>query len=153
MRVSRHPHRSSDIQVQPLFLAEIARSQGVSQAARYHQGRIFSGLRQQHHELVAAIAECVVDQAQLGFDLVSDLGQQLASYEVAMRIVDLLEVVEVNEYDSELVVVSRLAINFRFQRLVQMTRVVQPGHVIGDRQFLNSFKGSRILDRNRRIVA
>ena len=64
---------------------------------RHDQCGVFSGLRQQHHKFVSAIAEGVVDQSQLRFDQVSNLHQQLAPDQVSVSVVDLLEVVEIDE--------------------------------------------------------
>src|ERR1035441_3208413 len=74
----------------------------VNEPERRRRRLIFTGLRQQHHELVAAVAERKVNQPQLRFDQVSDFGQQPATYQMSMRIVDLLEVVKVNKDDAEL---------------------------------------------------
>src|SRR5205823_11447685 len=115
-----------------------ALAHGFQQALGHDERRVFAGLRQQDHKLIAAIAEGKVDQPQVRLDEVPDLRQQLRSYQVAVRVVHRLEVVQVNEDDAELMPESRRAVDFRFQRFVQMPRVVQAGAVICDGQLLNA---------------
>ena len=53
------------------------------------------GLRQQHHELLAALPERQVDLAQPGAQPAGELDQHGVPGGVAVRVVDLLEVVQV----------------------------------------------------------
>ncbi len=70
-----------------------------------------------------------------------------------MRVVDLLEVIEVDEQDGEFISKSRRTINLSFERLIKMARVVKPGAIIGDSQFLNYLEGTGILNGDCGIVA
>src|SRR6266702_921858 len=141
------------LDLQPFFLAEHAAAQTIAQAAGNNQGRIFSGLWQEHHEFISAVSEGKVNQAELGLDQISDFRQQFAANQVAVGVVYLLEMVEVDEQHREFVSESRRAINLRLQCLIEMARIVEPGAIISDGQFLDFFDRTRVFNRNRRIVA
>jgi len=103
MGIGGEANRRPNVQIQSFFFAEHADAQGIAQAFCHGQGLIFSGLRQEHNELITAIAEGVIDQAQLCLDQVADLRQQFAADQVTMGIVDLLEVIQIYKEDAELV--------------------------------------------------
>src|SRR5207237_6745249 len=92
----------ADVQVQVFGLEELALAQRVEQALGDDHGRVFAGLGQQDHKLIAAVAEGVVNEAKVRLDEVSDFGQQLRADEVAVGIVDVLEMVEVDDDHAEL---------------------------------------------------
>ena len=153
MRKSRQSHAGAHAQVQILLAAEDPRPQRILQTFRHHHRLIFAGLRQQHHKLVATVAEGEINQPQLRFDQVPDFGQQPASHQMSMRVVDRLEVVEVDEDHAELVAEARRAVDLGFKGFVQMARIEQARAIVGDGQFLNLLDRPRILNRNRGIVA
>ena len=97
MRVGRDADRRTHVQIQFFFLAKQAGAQIIPQSSRYHQCGIFSRLGQQNYKLVATVTKCVINQAKLSFDEITDFRQQLASHQVPMRVVDLLEVVKIDE--------------------------------------------------------
>ncbi len=66
-----------------------------------------------------------------------------------VSIVNLLEVIEVDEYQGEFVVVALRAINFGIQNKTHVPRVVQRGAVIGDGQLVDALHVPRIFQRNR----
>src|SRR5581483_4853671 len=123
------------------------------QTAGHNQSLIFASLRQQHYEFVATVAECVIDQTQLGLNKVANFRQQLAADQMSVGVVDLLEVVKVDEHHRELISEASRAIHLGFERLIKMTRIVEAGAVIGDGEFLNFFYRVRILDGDGGIVA
>ncbi len=70
-----------------------------------------------------------------------------------MSIVDLLEVIQVDEHNSEFIIESSRAINFRFKGLIKMPGIVEPRAVVSDGQLLNSFDGARVFDGDGGVVA
>src|SRR5438876_4366737 len=103
VRESCNTHGGAYVQVQSFFLAESARAERVAQPASYVPGGVFPSLRQQNHELVSAIAKSVNNHPKLRFDQIPDFRQQLASDQVPVRVIHLLEVVQINEQYRELV--------------------------------------------------
>src|SRR5437899_8653537 len=69
-----------------------------------------------------------------------------------MRVVDLLEVIEVDEHDGELIVVTLGAVNLRLQDETHMPRVVEGGAVIGDGEFMNALDVAGILKSDGRKI-
>ena len=106
VRISRQPDRRPHVEIQSFLPAETAGAEPVLQPLGNHQRLIFPGLRQQNDELIPAIAERKIDESQLGFDKVSNLGQQLASNQMPMRIVHGFEVIQIDEQHAELVAES-----------------------------------------------
>lgn len=152
-RIRRHAHAGADVEIQLFFFEERGASQNVEQAQRYYHRGIFSRLGKQNYEFIAAVAEGVVDQAQVRFDLEADLVEQLAADQVAVSVVDLLKVIEVDKHHAELVVEAMRAIDLSFERLVQMACVVEAGAIVGDREFLDLLDGARVFNRDGRVIA
>src|SRR5215469_3677731 len=150
--IAGHAHAGSDIEWD-VFDIERGRTHHVAQTFGDDHCRVLVGLRQQDHELIAAITKGIVDQAQVGFDFEADLGKQLASDEVSVSVVHLLEVIEVNEQYAELISKAVGAIDLGFQRFVEVAGVVEAGAVVGDRQFLNLLDRARIIYGDGGVVA
>src|SRR5277367_5918450 len=72
---------------------------------------------------------------------------------MAIKVVDPLEMVEINKDHAEGKTEAARTLEFAFGDRKQVPRVEQPGAVIGDRQFLNAFHGAYILDGYRGVVA
>ena len=72
-------------------------------------GRRLVGAGEQQHELVAAVAGDLVVRAQLALQHAGDAAQQLVAGGVAARVVDALEVVEVEDHGAERVPVAARA--------------------------------------------
>src|SRR6185437_9474938 len=87
------------------------------------------------------------------FNLEPDLVEQLAADQMPVRVVDLLEMVEVDEDDAELVIETMRTIDLRFERLVQMSCIVKAGAIVRNREFLDLFDGACVLDGDSRVVA
>src|ERR1019366_8238522 len=66
-------------------------------------GGLLAQARQQRDELVASVAEAQVVRPENPLHQAANLGEQAASDQMAVRIVDLFEVVEVDEEQAELV--------------------------------------------------
>jgi len=69
-----------------------------------------------------------------------------------MRVVHLLEMIQVNEHDRKFVVVALRAVNFRIQDESHVPRIVKRSAVILDRQLVDSLHVPRVFESNRREV-
>src|ERR1700730_19442433 len=67
---------------------------------------------------------------------------------MSVRIVHLLEMIEIDKNDRKLVVVTLRAVDFRFQDEAHMRRVVQRGAVVLDGQLVNPLDVTRVLKRD-----
>ena len=123
-----------------------------TQAAGDNLGGKFAGLRKQGNELIAPVAEGVIDETEAVLDGDADFIQQAAADEVAVAVVDLLEVVEVEEEDAELVAEAGGAVDLGLDGVVEVARVVKSGAVIGDGEFLDLFDGAGVVDGDGGVV-
>src|SRR3989449_294279 len=146
--IGGHADAGGNTDVKVLRLEPSAFPDQAMQATRDHDGAFLGSLRQQQHELVAAIAKGKVDQPAVRLDLLADLGEQLRAHQVPESVVDLLEMVEIDEDQREFVVVALGAVNLRFQDEIQVARVVKAGAVVGDRELMNSLDMPGVLERN-----
>src|SRR2546426_11586161 len=65
---------------------------------------------------------------------------------MSVRVVHLLEMIEIDKNDRKLVIVPLRAVDFRFQDEAHVARVIQRGAVVLDGQLVNSLYMARILD-------
>ena len=72
---------------------------------------------------------------------------------MTVRVVHRLEVIQIDEQHTELVSESRRAVDLSLQCLIKMARVVEPGAVVRDGEFLNSLHPACILDGDGSVVA
>ena len=72
---------------------------------------------------------------------------------MAVGVVDLLEVVEVNKDHRKFVVVPRRAIDLGLQNFIEMAGVVEAGAIVGDGEFLNLLDGARVFNGDGGVVA
>ena len=138
---------SSPSERQPVRFAD-----QLVQAPRHDERVFLGGLRQQDHKLVAAVAEREIDQAAGALHDLPDFRQQLGPDQVAVRVVDALEVVEVDEHQRKFVAVALRAVNLRLQNEIHVPRVVQAGAVVGDGQFVNALDVARVFERDGREI-
>src|SRR4029078_11479758 len=59
---------------------------------------------------------------------------------------------EIEEDHTEFIAESRLAVNFRLQRLIKMTRIVKPGAIVSNCEFLNFLNRAGVINRDGGIV-
>ena len=110
------------------------------------------GLGKQDDELIATVAEGVVDEAQVALDGAADFGEQAAADEVSVVVIDQLEVVEIEEDDAELVAEAERAVDLGFDAVIEVARVVEAGAVVGDGEFLDLFDGAGVVDGDGGVV-
>src|ERR1043166_2841041 len=89
----------------------------------------------------------------MALDSMSNFRQKLAAGEVAVRVIDLLEVVEVDEQHRELVTEAGRTIDLGLKSFIKMPGVIQASAVVGDGQFLDALDRARVIDGNGGIVA
>src|SRR6476659_10136416 len=92
------------------------------------------GLRQHHHELLAAVAGERVDLADLLLHPVLELAEHAVTSGVAGPVVDQLEVVEVQHQHGERSVEPGGPLDLAGQAHRQVAEVPQPGEGVGGRQ-------------------
>ena len=136
------------------FRQQIARvAQGVQEPLGHFERRIFAGLRQQNDKLISAIAKGGIDAAHVVLDGSGNLGQQPAAGQMAMQVIDPLEVVEIDKDQAEGKIEAAGALELAFRDGKQVPGIEQAGAVIGDGQFLNALDGAHILNGDRRVVS
>ena len=105
------------------------------------------------HELVAAVAR--QRRALVGdgpAQQVADLAQDLAAGEVAVPVVDVLEVVEVEEDDAAVAAVARDPGELLRQAQVQVALVVEAGQAVALGDLVRAPRVEQVLDRDRGVV-
>src|SRR6266850_3716572 len=65
---------------------------------------------------------------------------------MSVRVVHLLEMIEIDKNDRKLVIVALRAVDFRLQDEAHVARVVQRGAVVLDGQLVNSLDVARVLE-------
>src|SRR6202011_1189111 len=105
--------------------------------------------RQQNHKFIAAVAKRKIDQAAMCLQGAADFRQQSRANQVPVRVVDLLEVVEIDEHQGELVVVALRTVNLRLQDKAHVPRVIQRGAIVGDGQLVDALHVARVFQGNR----
>ena len=109
---------------------------------------------QQRDELVATVAEAGVFRAEHALHQAANLGEQAAADQVAVGVVDLLEVVEVDEQQAELVAAIGCRDRDLFvQQGVEVARVEEAGAVVGDGELVDQLDRARVLDGDGGVVA
>ena len=108
------------------------------QSARDAEGVFFGGLRQQDHELIAAVAEGEIDHAAFFFDRCADFGEELGAHQVTVGVVDIFKVVEVDEDQRKLEGVAMRTVQLGIEHEIQMARVVEGGAIVGDRELVDA---------------
>ena len=81
-----------------------------------------AGLRQGDHELLAAVARRLVDPARLELEDAADRAQHLVALQVAVGVVDLLEVVDVEHDQRQLVAEALGARRLLLDQLAEAAR-------------------------------
>ena len=108
--------------------------------------------RQDHRELLAAVAGEVVRLARAAAQHVGDRAQHVVALLVADGVVDRLEVVEVHHQQAEVLAVAPGAADLRLERLVEVPVVVDAGEAVADGLPLHRLVGARVLDGDGRQV-
>src|SRR6476661_4258092 len=99
---------------------------------------VLGGLRQEKHEFVAPVTEREIDQPAMGLESVANFREQARSHEMAMRVVYLLEMIQVDEHQGELVVIALRTVDFRLEYEAHVPGVIKAGAIVGDGQLVNS---------------
>src|SRR5690606_34427739 len=112
---------------------EAAAGQALPDAAGDCHGAVHGGDGQQERELVPAEPRNDVRFACAPAQDCPDLHQRAAASHVSVRVVDVLEAVEVEEEQRHRLAAPKRTLDFAPQRLVQVPRIVEPGQVVDDR--------------------
>src|ERR1700675_5017260 len=65
---------------------------------------------------------------------------------MAVCVVHLLEMIEIDEHERELIIVALRTVDFRFEDKAHVPGVVQTGAIVGDGQLVNSFHVPSIFE-------
>ena len=98
-------------------------------------GVLDGGVGHHDHEFLAAIAARQVDGADIGSQAHRELAQHLVADVVAVAVVDLLEVVDVDQQAGHRVAAVGRPAHQRLELAGHVAAVVQAGELVGDRQF------------------
>ena len=99
------------------------------------------GLDQQHHEFVPAVARDDVDAAGVLQQDLGDVAQDLVARRVPQAVVDVLEAVQVEQHDRDRVVEPAVAADLLFEPDREEAAIVEPGHVVLERELLQAGVG------------
>ena len=91
------------------------------------------GVRQEQRELVATDSERSVGMPDRGSDQRAELRQQLIANSVAARVIDALELVDVDEHERERGAVAPGAVDHAPDRLLERAVVAQAGQAVAQR--------------------
>src|SRR5208337_199995 len=147
-----HAEAGGHLDVKILLLEEDLRIKQILEAAQDDQSVFFGGLGQDYHEFVAPIAKRIINQSQVALDEIADHPKELRAHEMAMNVVDLLEVIEVKEDHGELVTVTGRAVDFRIQNEFEVPGVIEGGAVIYNGEFVDALHVPCIFECNGRVV-
>src|SRR3954451_925 len=100
-------------------------------------------------ELLAAVAAHDVDLADLVTDAVGDLHHDRVADRMAVRVVDLLEQVEVEHQDGQGAVEPAGALDLPGQGRLEEPVVAEAGEAVGDRQALRLLMKQHFVERHR----
>ena len=112
-------------------------------------GAFAARVRQDQRELVAAEARDHVRLARAQADDAGRFDQRAAPEQMAVRVVDRLEPVEIDEQQRQRPAAARRALGLAAQHLREIARVVQLRQIVGDRQRLRPLHAERVLERDR----
>src|SRR5580658_9469059 len=120
--------------------------------ARKTQGFFAGGCGHEDDEFVAAVAEAKIGAAAELADAPADAAKQLAADEMAMKIVDELEAVQIEEDEAQGLHVAMGLFQFAFEDFVEMARVEEAGDVVGDGELLDAGNILGVLDGDCGVV-
>src|SRR5436190_22754849 len=92
---------------------------------RHDLGVFRTGLRQNHHELVATITYDAIGIAYRRQEQRSHLHQTMRADQMAMKIVYVLEIVEIEKQRGDLRAITSRPLNLVYEKLPQISGVVQ----------------------------
>src|SRR5215471_12989486 len=107
----------------------------------------FAGLRQHQGKLVATVASGSIDCATMNPQNVCQAAQGPAANQVAVRVVDFFQSVEIEEQDREGPAIAIGALGFCFEHVEQPPVICQAGERIADGQVLDLLEQSRVIQQ------
>ena len=115
-------------------------------------GALEVGLRQRHGHLLTAVPGRLVDLARRLAQHAGDLLQDEIALEMPVRVVDVLEVVDVEHDQAHLLAVAAGALDLDGHDLLEAAVVEQARELVGHRLPLHGFVQVDVLDGHRRLV-
>jgi len=148
-RIRGDTDAGGEVNVQPFGFQPRCFADHPMQPPRDHIRIFFRCLRQHNHELIATVAEREINPAASVLHHLPDFGKQFRPNQMAMRVVNALEVVEIDEHQGEFVPVTLRTVNFRFEDEVHVPRIIETGAVVGDGQLVDALDVPRIFKGDR----
>ncbi len=108
---------------------------------------------QQNNELLASVAGEHITFTKCSEKNFRNFLQDHVPHRVPIRIVELLEVIDIEENERNASFSPPYAGNFSFQSLMKIPPVEEPGEAIRGRQLFESFVDPGVLDSYGRLVA
>ncbi len=135
------------------LVAEDRRLDRASNRLGEVERRLGARVRNRDHEFVAAISSHELGWIWLETtEQVADLPQDLASGQVAVAVVDELEVVEIEKEQRQVVAALLRLCDRALQREVEVAIVVEAGEVVPFRVLVRQLAVEDVLDRDRDVV-
>ena len=106
-------------------------------------GVVQFGARQQYNKFFSSITGNRIARSQLRLNFIGDLAQYLIPGWVSVRIVDLLEPVDVEEHASECMLVPAGLVDLYRAAMLEVTAVLHAREGIGQAKHFQSFLGKR----------
>ena len=120
---------------------------------RHGEGSAAVRAAQHENELVATVASYQVFRPHRGHqDLPGEVAEHCVARRMADGVVDFLEMVEVADDERERLARLTSALEFALQVGLQLTVIGDAGHRVRGGQLLGLLVGSRVLDRDDRLV-
>ena len=149
---SGHADAGAHGELQAILHAEAGRHQRAQQAGGTIERLLRTGLGHQNHKLVAAVAEAQVLLAAEFLEPLPGARQQLAADQMAVRVIDQLEAVQIKEGQAYGKAEAAAAFQLPAEHIVKMAHVEEPGGVVGDGELLDAGHVARVFNGDGRVV-
>src|SRR6516164_2677883 len=119
----------------------------AAQLAGELAGVLHGGFRHQNDKFVAPVARDDVGAATVGLQNLTHALEHEVAFEVAVKVVDEFEAVQIHEHQREGTASARGALPFRGERFHEETMRLDTGEAIGDGLLLRFLKRKRVMQR------
>ncbi len=118
-------------------------------ARRYRHRTLRAGVREYQRKLIAAKPGSGIRFAGALANDLRDFHQDTATDQMPALVVDSFEIVHVGKHTRQRLSAPHAAFVLASQRLSEISQVIQPRQVVGDRQFFRPRQSLRTVERDR----
>src|ERR1035438_9338947 len=136
-------------QLESVLHEELCFHQPAKKRAGLGEGSLRAGVRHQDYKLVASIAKAPVLLAGQLLQTAAGGGQQFATYQVTVRVIDQLELVQINKCQAQRLHQPAAALQLAAQNVVEMAYVEEASRVVCNGQLLDAGHIMSVLDCNK----